>query len=310
MLSGEEALELLLARLPKSHSHRKFLEVELHRTTAGKRGETRLKNRMSEFHLDEDFQFLWDIRLNIDSWKIQIDGLLVTERGVIIIESKNINGSIHFERDTGEFFRIDDQDEKTVMEDPRFQLNKQIRFLKKWLTKRKIRLSVSGIIVFTAKQCRFASKPADITICKTYQVPEYLLKILQSFPQKTPPIKLKKLTKFLLNNQTPFQRPPLCQQYYIPVEDLIPGVYCRHCKTHSMERLKRNWICSICGCRDPFAHRLAIREYFTFVDLRITNAEFRKFCKFNSRSLASRMLAELELTTSGQSKSRAYHFRH
>lgn len=282
--------------------------MELFRTEAGRRGEARLKHRMSEFHLEEDFQFLWDIRLNIDSWKIQIDGLLLTERGVIIIESKNISGNIHFEGHTEEFFRINEHDEKTVMEDPRFQLNKQIRFLKKWFTKREITIDVSGIIVFTAKQCHFVSKPTDVAICKTYQLTQYLLKILQTFPQKIPPIRLKKLTKVLLINQTLFQRPPLCRQYYINPKDLIPGVYCRSCKIHSMERIKRNWVCSICSSKDPFAHRLAIQEYFTFVDLRITNAEFRKFCKLNSPTIASRMLAELELTTSGHSKSRAYHF--
>lgn len=306
MLPQEKALELLLARLPVTHSHRKFLEGEHHRTAAGTRGEARLQRRMAEFYLEEEFHLVWDIRLQIDVWKTQMDGLLLTQRGIVILESKNISGSIHFDHQTGEFLRINSEEEKQVMEDPQFQLNKHIRFLKQWLRMKKINLPVTGLIVFTSKECRFISKPANSPVCKTYQTHEYLLNALQKFPPVNTPVKLTKIKKLIRSNQIPYERSPMCRQYFIDVNDLKPGVYCHHCKTHTMARQNRNWICLKCGRKDPRAHQLSIQEYFTFIDTQLTNEKFRAFCQLDSRHVATRLLAEQALNKIGEKKSCVY----
>lgn len=300
---------MLLARLKDQHPQRPFLERELHWTTAGIRGESRLQKKFCEFYTDEEFQILWDVSLKIGTWSVQMDGLLLTERCAIIIESKNINGQLYFDEKTGEFFRINPAGEKTVMEDPRVQLNKHIRFLKQFFQMKKINLPVSGLIVFTAKDCEFASKPHRASICKTYQMIEYLLKILQAFPHEAENIKLSKIKKMLLANQTPYKSSPLCTYYFIDPKDLQPGVYCLQCKSLSMQRDKRSWICSRCSLRDPSAHYLAIQEYFTFVELEITNRKFRDFCGFGSRAVATRLLGQLNLERIGESKACSYHLR-
>lgn len=304
-----EALELLLARLKDLHPQRPFLERELHWTAAGKRGENRLEKKFNEFYLEEEFQILWDVSLKIGTWPVQMDGLLLTERCAIIIESKNINGQLHFDDKTGEFFRINAAGEKTVMEDPRVQLNKHVRFLKQFFQMKKINLPVTGLIVFTAKDCEFASKPHRASICKTYQMVEYLLKILQAFSHEAGQIKLPKLKKMILTNQTPYRQSPLCTYYFIDPNDLRPGVYCRQCKSLSMRRDKRSWICSRCSARDPSAHLLAIQEYFTFVEPEITNRKLREFCGLASRTVAKRLLIQLDLESTGALKNRVYHFR-
>ena len=304
-----QALELLLARLKEPHPQRAFLERELHWTTAGKRGESRLQKKFNEFYLEEEFQILWDVSLKIGNWTVQMDGLLLTERCAIIIESKNINGQLHFDEKTGEFFRINSAGEKTIMEDPRVQLNKNIRFLTQFFKMKKINLPVSGLIVFTSKDCEFASKPHRASICKTYQMVEYLLKILQAFPHEAENIKLAKIRKLISNNQTPYKQPPLCAYYFIDPNDLQPGVYCRQCKSLSMQRDKRSWICSKCGVHDASAHLLTIQEYFTFVELEITNRKLREFCGLASPAVASRILANLDLESSGAAKNRTYYYR-
>ncbi|MBT2569990.1 NERD domain-containing protein [Planococcus sp. ISL-110] len=299
----------MLVRLSEQHPQRSFLERELHWTTAGKRGESRLQKKFNEFYLDEEFQILWDVSLKIANWPVQIDGLLLTERCAIIIESKNINGQLHFDEKTGEFFRINPVGEKTVMEDPRVQLNKNIRFLTQFFKMKKINLPVTGLIVFTAKDCEFASKPHGASICKTYQMIEFLLKILQAFPHEAEQIKLSKIKKMILTNQTPYKQSPLCTYYFIDPNDLRPGIFCRQCKSLSMQRDKRSWICSRCGTRDSSAHLLAIQEYFTFVEPEITNQKFREFCGLASPAVASRILAKLDLESSGAAKNRTYHYR-
>lgn len=250
---------------------------------------------------------MWNVSLKMGTWPVQMDGLLLTKRGAVIIESKNISGQLHFDEKTSEFFRINSAGEKTTMEDPRVQLNKNIRFLTQFFKAKKINLPVSGLIVFTAKDCEFASKPHRASICKTYQMIEYLLRILQAFPLEAENSKLAKIRKQILTNQAPYKQAPLCTYYFIDPKDLRTGVYCRQCKSLSMGRAHRSWICNKCCARDPSAHLLAIQEYFTFVEPEITNRKLREFCGFESRAVATRLLSPLNLKRVGNLKTCSYH---
>ncbi|WP_240033890.1 nuclease-related domain-containing protein [Planococcus salinus] len=305
-LSEMEALHALLARLPDNHFQRKFLETEIYRQAAGKRGEKRLRERFKEFDLDAAYEVLWDIRLCLGDWRVQMDGLLLTERGAIIIESKNISGKILFNEETGEFSREDLEGKKTIMEDPTVQLNKHIRFLTKWFKTQKINMPLAGIVVFTAKQSEFISKPNHTPICKTYQMPENLLKIWQAFPPEAHSTKLITIKKKLLSLQTPFRRNPLCQQYYLDPNELLAGVKCSQCQLLTMERHRKNWHCTKCGHRDSLAHHLAVQEYFSLVNTHLTNEQFRKFCRVDSPHVASRLLKQLDLKKTGELKTRSY----
>lgn len=309
LLNKSEALETLLLRLEAGHPRRDFINTQLYRTDGGKRGEQRLKARFKEFWIEEEFTALWNVSLTLGDWPVQMDGLLLTGRCAIVIESKNISGEIHFDEATGEFFRFDAEGNKTTMEDPRVQLAKHIRFLERWFRQRKISLPVAGLTVFTAKQCEFASKPRGAPICKTYQMPGLLLHIWQSHPPNPASPKLSKTSKLLLTQQTPFRRTPLCRQYAIDAADVKTGVLCRECRTLTMKRLKRGWTCASCGRRDPLAHEFAVREYFSLVASELTNQEFRRFCGIESRHVATRLLSQLDLEVTGDLKARVYRLK-
>lgn len=308
LLSQVEALSLLLARLSPQHPQRQFLEQQLSWATAGKRGEERIKRKFNEFYMEEDFRVLWDVNLTIGTWAVQMDGLLLTKHCAIIIESKNISGQLHFDEKTAEFSRVNLAGERTVMDNPKIQLNKHIRFLTQFFKLKKISLPVTGLIVFTSKDCEFTSKPQGVSVCKTYQMIEYLLRILQAFSLEAENCNLPKVQKLILNNQTPYRQPPLCTYYFIDPKDLQTGVYCRNCKALTMKRDKRSWVCSQCGVKDVLAHLLALQEYFTFVELTITNRKLCEFCKLESPSVAKRLLSKLDLESSGALKNRTYHY--
>ncbi|MGI2326405.1 nuclease-related domain-containing protein [Planococcus sp. YIM B11945] len=306
LLPWEESLKLLLSRLDETHSQRKLIESELHRTLAEKRGEKRIQEGFKEFYWEEDYEMLWDVNLEMNEWKVQLDGLLVTERCAIIIESINTGGKITFNQETGEFYQIDDDGEKAVMEDPTFQMDKHIRFLTAWFKQRKITLPVQGLIVFTSENCEFVEKPGAFPICKLYQMHYHLHKLLQAHPQKTALFQLVKIKKLIELNTTPYERIPACTYFQINREDLLSGVYCIACNSHSMRRLHRTWFCTNCGGRDAAAHKLAIEEYFSLVDRQLTTQQFLHFCGIESRFVAGRMLAEVNLDTLGANKNRVY----
>lgn len=301
-----ESHERLLRRLPANHSQRHFLEVQLHRATAGVRGENKLQKKFNEFFIESEFKPIWDVNLKIDDWKVQMDGLLLTEKCAVIMESKNISDEIHYDELTDEFYKKNSSNEKITLENPVIQLNKHTRFLTRWFQMHKINLPVTGMIVFTAKNCFFYSKPPGALICKAYQMNEYLYQILENYPQEVSSHKVNKIKKMIASNQIPYKRSPLCEFYHIDIKDVKKGVYCRNCQSLQMQRLMKTWICGSCGHRDNFAHELALQEYFSLIDNQVTNKQFREFCQINSPSVARRLLIQYDLEFTGDLKSRAY----
>lgn len=307
MLSEAESLECLLHRLPKEHSYRKFFEVELHRSKSGKRGEARMKRKFNEFYLPEEHDVMWNVSLAIGGWRVQMDGLLLTDRCAVIIESKNISGRIHFDEATGEFYRFNDDDEKTIMEDPTIQLNKHIRFLEAWFKIRNIPMPIDGLVVFTPKQCEFISKPKDKYICKTYQMVEYLHIILQNYPQRIASPKLDDIKKAIEDNLAPYQRIPLCEQYRLDWRELKKGVLWKGCKEYAVRRKhKSGWVCSICNKSDETAALHSMQEYFSLISSEVSNKQFRDFLNVDSPFTASRELARYDLEIQGTYKNRVY----
>ncbi|WP_233208582.1 nuclease-related domain-containing protein [Planomicrobium sp. MB-3u-38] len=306
LLCTEDAIGFLIGRLTNAHPQRHYLAGEQRQIAAGVRGEDRMRKHFVEFHSHEEFHVLWDVSLAMGDWKIQMDGLLLTERCAIIMDSKNISGKIHFDGQTGEFYRFDDENVKNVMKDPRIQLNKNIRFLAAWFQLKKIKLPVSGLIIFTPKSCEFIVRPKSKHICKVYQMPEYLLQILKAFPLEAEPLKLPKIKKQLISANSPYLRTPLCSKYYIEANEIRRGIQCTECQKYGMKRIKKSWQCAGCGHRDRQAHKFALREYFSLIDTHITNQAFREWCGVESRSVATRLLTQYDLETSGESKARKY----
>lgn len=300
---------MLLDRLPEKHASRTYLERELYMEEAGMRGEERMKHKFEEFYLEEEFLMLWNVELNIGNWKVQMDGILLTERAAIIIDSKNISGKIHFERSTGEFYRINDEGEKRVLDDPTLQLDKHIHFLNSWFKIHQIDLPVDGLVVFTAKQCEFISKSSEAPICKTYQMNKCLYRILENHPQKNVAITLSDIKELMEYHRYPFKRIPLCKFYSLNPKSLKTGVYCSNCNNRSMQRVKKSWNCIVCRHRDSQAHVSAMREYFSLVDQQVKSLEFREFCQIESIYTASRLLAALGLASEGGKRNRSYHLR-
>lgn len=302
-----ECLRLLMERLPSGHSQQAYLEKELHRYEAGVRGEQRLHDKMVEFHWHEPFELMWDTGLRLGDWKVQIDGLLVTPRCIIIIDSKNISGKIHFDAATHECYRFNNEGEKWVFDDPRVQLAKIVRFLELWLEKRKIPYPpIFGVAVFTPKHCEFISKPAGLNICKTYQVVETVYRILESQKTSADSPKPIRIRRIIESNSHPYERPPLCKYYRIDPHELKSGVKCVECREIAVERLYKTWRCLKCGKQDANALKNTLREYLELVSQEVDSKVFRRFSGEESRHTVFRVLSEANLVKVGSTRKRTY----
>ncbi|WP_422122443.1 nuclease-related domain-containing protein [Planococcus sp. X10-3] len=307
LLSKTSAIESLLKRMPYNHSQRDYLENQLHRASAGIRGEGKMVKKFREFSMEEAHLPVWDLNMRIVDWIVQIDGLLLTDRCAIVMDSKNVSGEIHYDAATEEYYKkAVPGGEILHLDNPVFQLKKHISFVEKWFKLHDINLPVTGLIVFTANNCVFRAKPSGALICKTYQMNEYLYQILRDSPLTATSHPIDDIGKLIAANQVPFKKSPLTELYRIDVRDMKPGVYCNKCGVHRMQRVKKSWICADCGNKDASADRLAVQEYFSLIDDELTNKKFREFTGIENSDAARRVLAKYDLEISGERKMRVY----
>ncbi|WP_240033977.1 nuclease-related domain-containing protein [Planococcus salinus] len=301
------AIECLLKRLPSNHKQRGYLENQLHRATAGIRGEGKMIKKFKEFSYEGNCLPVWDLNMKLNEWAVQIDGLLLTDRCAIVLDSKNVSGEIHYDAVNEEYYKKTmPGGEILTMENPVFQLNKHIHFVRKWFSLHNIYLPVTGLIVYTANNCVFKTKPPDALICKTYQMNAYLYQILRDSPLTAVSHPLEDIGKLIAANQVPFKSSPLSEFYKIDLRDVKPGVYCKKCCCHGMQRVKKSWICAACGNKDATADRLAVQEYFSLIDRELTNRKFREFSGIENSDAARRVLAKYDLEITGDRKTRVY----
>ncbi|QOR66058.1 NERD domain-containing protein [Cytobacillus suaedae] len=89
-------LEALLRRLSKIHPKRQLVEKDYAIKSAGYRGEQSLDYFLS-FLPEKNYMIFHNLRLKCNDNYFQIDILLVSPRFILIIETKNISGTLEFD---------------------------------------------------------------------------------------------------------------------------------------------------------------------------------------------------------------------
>lgn len=89
-------LEALYRRLPPDHSKRQAVENELTRRRSGYKGEQSLGYYLN-FLPDQDYAILHNLRFNYKSHFFQLDTLILSTSFFLIIEAKNISGTLSFD---------------------------------------------------------------------------------------------------------------------------------------------------------------------------------------------------------------------
>lgn len=301
-------LKRAIRRLEENTPDREFLERELFLAEAGIRGEKRLQKKFIEFYSTEPFEILWNTSLTLGNWPVQIDGLLLTQKVVVILESKNISGELHFENKTGEFYRYDANGVKTIMDNPAVQVEKHMRFMRMWFAENKIRLPVDGMLVFTALKAELCSLPQNIRTCRHHQMIELLFKTIEEYPASSQQNRhtLKKYRKTIENQLTPYIQKPIALQYSLDPSLFKHGIYCETCKTFNVHRSRRRWQCGVCGITSANAGEESVMDYFALFGFQANNEEIRKFLKYNDRHVVKRLLSQSLFTKDGSRRHSKY----
>ncbi|WP_203333186.1 NERD domain-containing protein [Planococcus beigongshangi] len=301
-------LQRTIRRMKVNTAERDLLERELFLVEAGIRGERRLQKKFIEFYSSEPFEILWNTSLTLGNWPVQIDGLLLTSKVAVILESKNISGELHFENKTDEFFRYDANGVKTIMDNPAVQVEKHIRFIRMWFAENKIRLPVDGLLVFTALKAELCSLPKNIRTCRHHHMVELLFKTIEEYPSSPQQNRhvLKKYMKILEKQLTPYTQKPIAVQYSLDPRLFEQGIYCDACQTFNVSRQRRRWQCDACGKTSVNAGEEAVLDYFAIFGFQANNEKLRKFLNVDDRHLVKRLLSQEILTKDGSRRHSKY----
>ncbi|MFJ5622694.1 nuclease-related domain-containing protein [Peribacillus loiseleuriae] len=306
-----QKLEALVRRLPENHPKRPLVEKDLVKRLAGYRGE-----KAVDFHLmdvpNKQSLILHDLRLKASSHYFQLDTIILTQTFILLLEIKNISGTLYFDENFQQMIRTYNEKE-TAFPDPLLQIQRQEKQLANWLVEQHLSvLPIKSYIIISNPATIIKTSPRNYRIkdriMHAANLPNKWANLEQMYLEEKAEWKeIKKLARSLLKKDTPLVTDVL-GNYSIPISDVLTGVFCSNCLHSMMERRKGSWYCPLCLSKEKDAHLQALQDYYLLIDSSITNRQCRDFLHVSSDSIARKLLIAMNIPFSGTNKGRVYHF--
>ncbi|MDX8360741.1 nuclease-related domain-containing protein [Cytobacillus sp. IB215316] len=303
-------LEALVRRLPQSHPKRVGISEQLSKRLAGFKGEQEIDFPLS-FLPEEEYHLFHDLRLFDGTHYFQLDTLILSQRFILILEVKNIKGTLYFDSHFNQLIRTID-DIKEGFPDPILQVKRQSAQLAKWLR-------ISNYPIIPIETFVVVSTPR--TMLQTSSNNQYIYnKVLHSatLPYKVNEIhkshqkealqfkQLRNLSNEFINKHVPLEVDILLQQN-ISQSDIQTGVQCPNCFFLPLERDWGRWRCSQCSTISKDAHVQTFEDYALLINSTITNSSAREFLQVSSSTIVKKILSSMKLPHNDLKKGRKYY---
>lgn len=305
-----QQLEALVRRLPNAHPKKLQVSGDLARYLAGFKGEQSIDYYLTTIS-ENDFHIFYDLRLsNNQKDFFQLDVLVISRSFLLIIEVKNYQGELYFDRNYPQLIRKKHGVEE-AFKDPIQQVSRQKSLLKHWLNHNKFPPApIETVIVIANPSTIVRASPNHLAILKDIIPSDYLPKTITAY-QRThtkeffPKKELRKLSKLLLSSHVPLYS-NILEIYGIKSTDLLHGIHCPACTVLTMERRRGYWFCKTCKHTSKDAHHTPIMDYALLISPSINNQELRAFLQLHSPTIANRLLKEMKLKMIGKNKKTRY----
>ncbi|SDN99750.1 Nuclease-related domain-containing protein [Psychrobacillus sp. OK028] len=299
-----EAMELLAKRLPLMHPFYNKLLIEIQTTRAGDYGEKIVFKELEKLQLPFKCFVFHKVMLRTEK-TFEMDVLLITPYGAVILEIKNITGKLEFKENPSQLIQTRDSGEVNNYPCPVTQLTEYKYLLSKFLSAHNFSIPVNGAIVFATRKSFVETSSSKASILYTNEIHSYLRNLQDHTPVLTNS-QIDLLKKLILKKNSPFSYFPLTKHFYIDASDVIRGVACPNCGQIGMQKIQKKWYCPQCYLKDSKAHIESLRTYFLLCNNYITNKTCREFLLLNSRYEAKRILINSSLIKIGDKKSTKY----
>lgn len=301
----------LLRRLALDHLLRPKIEESLRNYQSGHKGEVSLDFYLSYLPEKETY-ILHSLRLPDKKLRYyQIDTLIITSKFILILEIKNLAGTLIFDPLNHQLIQQINNKEN-VYEDPVLQAERQKQYIAACLSSNHFpQIPIIPLVVISnsSSQIKF-----------TVNDKKYQQKIIRStvLPQRFDSLNayynkicltdkdIRKLSRQLIKNHSPLDVNVL-EKFKINPSEIITGVHCNKCFFIPMHGHYGTWTCVNCGhvCKDALID--ALYDYALLYGKEITNAEARRFLQIDSISIITKLFKKLNLEYTGTFKDRVYH---
>jgi hypothetical protein len=303
-------LEVLVKRLMASHEQfSEFQDIYKNRM-AGYKGEFSTKYPLS-FLPKEDYFIFHNLRLFDGSHYFQLDILVLSIHTAIIVEVKNMAGTLIFDIPSHQLIQIN-RDAKKAFQDPLVQVDRQTNQLEKFLLYHSLpKIPVESVVVISSPSTIIKinhEHPASFEnkIIHAVRLPQTISSLEKKHnPQITTLNTIAAMSPIFLENHSELKQDILTKSN-LPSKVIKKGVICPKCSAIPMSRKRGFWLCLSCKASYQDAHINALKDYVYLFDPYINNQKAREFLMLSSESATRNLLTSLNVPRIGERKGRLY----
>lgn len=285
--------EALDKRLPQHHKMKELVSNDARRLRAGYNGEKSLGFTLSLLD-NSTYYILHNLRIPDTNGFFQIDNLILTKNLCVLIEVKNIFGTVTFD-EMGQMIRSHNDIEEGFRS-PIEQIVKQEYRFKRWLKANKFpTIPIEKLVVFSNSSTIIRNMTSNRYFGNLVIHEDKLFSRLIQFEERyqEPTLSIRQIKRVIkkLLEQHASQLVDILEKYTISYNDLIKGVFCEHCK-EIMNRDHGKWKCGGCGWVSNEVYLNALRDYSILIKGDIKNREARDFLNVNSYDVVKQLLKQ------------------
>ncbi|MFD1849857.1 nuclease-related domain-containing protein [Oceanobacillus bengalensis] len=306
--------EALERRISSKHPKKEQVTSFAKRHRAGYNGEKALEFPLSFLPYD-DFFIFFHLRIpDHDSENcFQIDILLLNIYFILIIETKNIDGTVLFD-DMGQSIRQKNNKED-IFTNPIDQVNLQHLRLLRWIREFNLPpIPIEKLVVYSNQNTLLKNLSLDKNLINIVVRKENLLSKIDQFTLKYQTKCFSENDLLSLSNELLVADSPedecIMKKFDILKRDIIKGVFCPECRSVPMKRIHGKWNCMYCGAVSKTAHKEALKDYLLLFGEYITNRQARDFLKLESIDTTKRILHNENLEQIGVKSGRKYKLKY
>ncbi|MGE7625055.1 nuclease-related domain-containing protein [Viridibacillus sp. NPDC096237] len=295
----------LIQRLPADHQKIEDIKRQLENVTAGFNGECRVDQMVQEVQFNNHFFYFPNFECQLSPTRIaQIDSILITQSYILLIEIKNMRGTLHFNEQPYQLIQeIDGQ--SIAYHCPQMQLLRASDTFERWLKNVELQqVPIYKTIIMPNSRTVIKTPPKTVPLIMSKEVALFIQK-LNELPVVINEAQLDELIHAVKVNNKAYKHRPLCENYNIPIEQVKKGVIC-HCGTSGIRISERTWYCPDCHTAIPNSIEQTLHDWFSICAEEITIKKCMDFLECNSRTLISRELNNCNYIALGKTKSRRF----
>lgn len=234
-------LQALLGRLPVGHPKFNEFKEQLSKRLAGYKGEKAIDYQLSGV-LEKELFIFNDLRLKDSEKYFQIDSLILARSYIILLEIKNIKGTIYLDSKFHQLIRSLDGVE-TAFQDPITQSLRHKEQMQNWLKKHSFSdIPVIPLVVISNSNTLIRTASNDLNhlsdkIVNALFLPTKLQKIHQLY--KRPVLTEKEIKKLLRQIKKGHieEKFSILESFSLNEGDIQKGVKCPKCNSLPMTRI-------------------------------------------------------------------------